>query len=279
MNRGSARRNIFEDESDVAMFSSCLADATAATEVIIESYCFMDNHFHLGVYCPEGRLSEMMQHLSANYTRWFNVAHGIDGSLFRGRFRSVLVQNELYLTTFTRYIHRNPADIGRDPASYPHSSLQAYTGQRRCQPWLDPSYPLLLSGGSAGYETFVLGDRPLDKELARSGAEWRPDELQRIWQSDGCPSVRKIASTVRSMVPHGQSEKGADDVTLLLACELTGRSSNDLHASLGFATAGSLRTALRRARIRMSDDAGLAALRQASLAVLAAPAVGETAGV
>lgn len=279
MNRGSARRNIFEDDNDVAMFSSCLGDATAATGVIIESYCFMRNHFHLGVFCPEGRLSDMMQHLSANYTRWFNVAHGIDGSLFRGRFRSVLVQNELYLVTFTRYIHRNPADIGRDPSSYPHSSLHAYTGRRRCEPWLDPSYPLLLSGGSDGYEAFALGDQPLDKKLARSGSEWRPDDLQRLWHADGCPSVREIASTVRTLVGHGQSEKHAADVTLILVCELTGRSSEELRDSLGFATAASLRTALRRARIRMADDAGLAALRRAALAVLAAPTVGETAGV
>jgi len=38
----------------------------------------------------------------------FNRAHASDGHLFRGRYKSILVDADSYLIELVRYIHRNP---------------------------------------------------------------------------------------------------------------------------------------------------------------------------
>jgi len=42
------------------------------------------------------------------YTQRYNRKHGEDGPLFRGRFKSVLVQDNVHLPGVVRYIHLNP---------------------------------------------------------------------------------------------------------------------------------------------------------------------------
>jgi Transposase IS200 like. len=39
----------------------------------VHAYCLMDNHFHLLIETPEGKLSKGMRHLSGVYTQRFIV--------------------------------------------------------------------------------------------------------------------------------------------------------------------------------------------------------------
>ncbi|MGM0575333.1 MAG: transposase [Myxococcota bacterium] len=57
-------------------------------------------------------LGRAMRHVLGVHTQRFNRRHGRDGPLFRGRFRSRLVQQERYLAELVRYIHMNPVDAG-----------------------------------------------------------------------------------------------------------------------------------------------------------------------
>lgn len=49
---------------------------------------------------------------SSIYTQRFNRTHGLDGQLFRGRFKSDLRDGDSYLLQLVRYIHRNPIRAG-----------------------------------------------------------------------------------------------------------------------------------------------------------------------
>ena len=46
------------------------------------------------------------------YTQRFNRIHKYDGQLFRGRYKSILVEVDSYLLELLRYIHKNPLRAG-----------------------------------------------------------------------------------------------------------------------------------------------------------------------
>ncbi|MEA3361139.1 MAG: hypothetical protein U9R17_17265 [Thermodesulfobacteriota bacterium] len=72
-----------------------------------------------------------MRHINGIYTQRFNRLHGYDGHLFRGRYKSVLIDEDSYLLQLVRYIHRNPlrAGLSKD-LNYPWSSHKAYTSKK-----------------------------------------------------------------------------------------------------------------------------------------------------
>jgi len=66
----------------------------------------------------------MMQRLGRRYVPYFNRRHARTGTLWEGRFRSSLVQDERYLMICHRYIELNPvrARMAHVPSDYPWSS-------------------------------------------------------------------------------------------------------------------------------------------------------------
>ena len=64
------------------------------------------------VQTPDANLSRFMRHLKGVYTQRYNVGHGSGGTLFRGRYKSILVEADSYVLQLVRYIHRNPLKAG-----------------------------------------------------------------------------------------------------------------------------------------------------------------------
>jgi putative transposase len=88
----------------------------------------MTNHEHLLVTpSTEHAVSRMMQSLGRHYVGYFNYSYARSGTLFEGRFRSYLVQEDRYFLTCLRYIELNPVRAGmvRDPSDYRWSSYRA----------------------------------------------------------------------------------------------------------------------------------------------------------
>ncbi len=166
MNRGAAKRDIFLDVRDRRLFLLLLAEAVEKFGIEIHSYCLMNNHYHLLVRTPEANLDLAIHHLASNYVRTFNARHGRDGPMFRSRYTSLVVDSEQYLAAVSRYIHRNPLDIGvAELVGYPWSSLAVFTGDRECPSWLKTGEVLRLTGGREAYEGFVGG--PFNGEVER----------------------------------------------------------------------------------------------------------------
>jgi putative transposase len=69
-----------------------------------------------------------MQFHGRFYVRYFNFTHQRTGTLYEGRFKSSIVQDQHYLLACQRYIELNPvrAGIVSDPADYPWSSYRAH---------------------------------------------------------------------------------------------------------------------------------------------------------
>lgn len=123
--RGNNRQICFVDKQDILVYAGWLKDYARKYEVAVHAWVFMTNHVHLLVTpSSDDGLSDTMQSLGRRYVRYFNNRHGRSGTLWEGRFKSCLVQTEIYLLHCYRYIEMNPVRAGMvdDPSAYRWSS-------------------------------------------------------------------------------------------------------------------------------------------------------------
>lgn len=166
-NRGVEKRDIFLDDQDYGVFISYLkfylmpptdsvdprgpsprlSPAQQLTnhnsKISLIAYCLMPNHFHLAIkQVDKDSMTNFIRALSTRYSMYFNKRYTRVGSLFQGRYKAVLVDNDMQFLYLTKYIHRNPLDLpGYTPQNlldYPYSSYHNFTGIIQ-QSWIDPS--------------------------------------------------------------------------------------------------------------------------------------------
>jgi len=149
VNRGADRGRIFFSRNDGLAFEHLLAEGAEVLGVEVHAYCLMPNHFHLLLHCPQGGLSKYMQRLGSKYSRRINARLDGEGSIFRSRFGSTLLDSPIYLAQAGRYIHRNPLELSPpvDPICYRWSSLRFYAGFEVPPPWLHTSRLVNLCAG------------------------------------------------------------------------------------------------------------------------------------
>lgn len=169
MNRGRRREEIYTDKHDYIVFIDLLQEASEMFNVSIAAYCLMSNHYHLLMQTPDANLSRCMRHINGVYTQRFNRRHGHDGTLFRGRYRSILIDQDSYLLELIRYIHRNPFESGIEKAfgQYPWSSHKGYLSNAKKWDWLHKEFILSMfskdkSAGIKLYKEFVLKENSED---------------------------------------------------------------------------------------------------------------------
>lgn len=154
MNRGRRREDIFEDDGDYRLFLDVLRDTAKMWNLNVSAYCLMSNHYHLLVQTPDGNLARCMRHLNGVYTQRYNRKHGYDGQLFRGRYKTVLIEEDSYLLELLRYIHRNPMEAGMvsELAEYHWSSHRGYLAHEKGWEWLhrDKLLKMLSKNEKAG---------------------------------------------------------------------------------------------------------------------------------
>jgi REP element-mobilizing transposase RayT len=138
LSRGNSGQSIFRTDDDRRLFLSLLEELSARFRIELNAYVLMGNHYHLLLNTAEANLSTAMQWFGTTYTRKFNIANQLNGHLFQGRFKSILVQNDAYLLRLSCYIHRNPlrAGIVERLADYPWSSYLHYAYKKKAPAWL-----------------------------------------------------------------------------------------------------------------------------------------------
>ncbi len=138
MNRGRGRQKIFHGQAYYDEFLHTLEEAHRRFGIEIHSYCLMPNHYHLLIKTPEANLGRAMRHINGVYTQRHNRMRKTDGSLFRGRYKAILVEEDSYQLQLSRYIHRNPlaAKLVENLKDYRWSSYQYYVSKKRSPPWL-----------------------------------------------------------------------------------------------------------------------------------------------
>jgi len=174
MNRGIARNKIVKGQKDYEEFLRTLSEIHELWHVQVYAYCVMNNHYHVCLKTPEGNLPRVMRHLDGLYTQRFNRSHQRDGPIFRGRYKSIVIDGDRYLTAVVRYIHLNPVEAGmvKGPEEYKWSSHTNYLRPKKAPQWLHVN-ELLEGFSSVGeFQEFVLsGNEDKLREFYTSGRQ------------------------------------------------------------------------------------------------------------
>jgi len=125
--RGNNRSACFYAEEDYLFYLEHLAEQAKKHGCAVHAYCLMTNHVHL-LLTPSKveSVGLLMKGLGQRYVQYINRTYRRSGTLWEGRFRSCLVQEEHYVLACYRYIELNPLRAGmvEHPAEYRWSSYR-----------------------------------------------------------------------------------------------------------------------------------------------------------
>ncbi len=127
--RGIDRRRLFRYKQDYELFLDIIATYLKRFKVHIMNYCLMPNHVHLLMKAElASDLPLFMKAILQVYAAKFRKKYKSVGFVFQNRYKSRLIDNDVYLLECARYIERNPvrAKIVEDVAEYPWSSYHYY---------------------------------------------------------------------------------------------------------------------------------------------------------
>lgn len=152
-NRGARRGTIFPEEQNYLFVQRRIRQYCTGLHLTMVAYCLMPNHYHFFVRQegdqPAGLLS---QRVFNSYTKAHNKLYERSGTLFEGRFRAVMVDNDRYLRHLCRYIHANPVKDGivAQLDAWPFSNYLDWIGQRQGT-LVDRTLVDEQFGGATGY--------------------------------------------------------------------------------------------------------------------------------
>ena len=125
--RGNNRQAIFFDDNDYRVYLDWAHQAAERYDCAIHAYVLMTNHVHI-LLTPttQHAVSAMVQYLGRHYGPYINRVYHRSGTLWEGRFKAHLVQEQRYLLACYRYIELNPVRAGMvaQPGEYPWSSYR-----------------------------------------------------------------------------------------------------------------------------------------------------------
>ena len=129
--RGNNRQPCFYADEDYCFYLEWLQEYSHDAGCSIHAYVLMTNHVHLLLTPTDTNSAGMlMKRLGQRYVQYVNRTYRRSGTLWEGRFRSCIAQQEEYLLACQRYIELNPvrAGIAEHPGEYCWSSY-ACNGQ------------------------------------------------------------------------------------------------------------------------------------------------------
>ncbi|SDU21814.1 transposase [Pseudomonas orientalis] len=168
--RGNNRAACFYADKDYIFYIDTLAELAELYGCKVHALCLMTNHVHLLLTptCCAGA-SLLMKGLGQRYVQYVNRTYQRTGTLWEGRFRSCLVQQENYVLACYRYIEMNPVRAGMvaHPGDYRWTSYRA-NAQGELSGFISPHavYSELGSGAAQRAEAYrsIFMDR-LSPEL------------------------------------------------------------------------------------------------------------------
>jgi putative transposase len=176
--RGNNRSALFQTSDDYRFYLELLGHASRKCQVQVHGYALMTNHVHVSVTpSTAASLPSMMKTIGETYVRCFNKHYERTGTLFEGRYKASLIQDERYWLTCLRYIELNPvrARLVSSPELYEWSSYRAH---------------------AFGYADPRLTPHPLFLALGRTSTD-----RNRAWQSTcGAPTNDDELTTIRRAI-------------------------------------------------------------------------------
>ena len=125
--RGNNRELCFFADDDYRFFLEWLEEYARSESCRMHAYVLMSNHVHLLLTGEQpDSIGNLMKRLGQRYVQYINRSYRRSGTLWEGRFRSCLANEEHYVLGCYRYIELNPVRAGmvEHPAEYRWSSYR-----------------------------------------------------------------------------------------------------------------------------------------------------------
>ncbi len=218
-NFGLEGKRVFPSAKYYECFLTALEETCARLNVEVHAYCLLPNEYHLLLKTPEGNLSRFMRQIDGLYTQYYQRLKKARGSLFRGRYKAVLVQPEKYLLPLSRYIHLG---VSKGKATdYDWSSAPAYANKVKPPSWLVREQVLsqLDAPVTRRYQKYaeylkegldeemahfygrknlssIMGDEKFRQKAAKKRSATKPRGVSRGANAKWRPSCKQIVSAV-----------------------------------------------------------------------------------
>lgn len=173
MQRSHNNSLCFFSESDYRFYLDTLEDLSKKENVKIHAYALLRDQVHiLATPKQADGISRLMKLQSQCYVQYVNKTYQRRGTLWKGRFRSCVVDPEHYLIKSQLYIEQNPVRLGlaNEPKDYMWSSCRANVGQL-ADPFLQPHSSYLALGNTVGecqeYYRYMLNQVLSDVDVER----------------------------------------------------------------------------------------------------------------
>ncbi len=108
MAHGNGFQWIYKNEEHIGLFKKILINIIRKYKVKIHAVVLMRNHYHILIETPHANLSKCMKKFNQDFARMFNNTTGRKGSVFRDRYKAILIEKESYFFNVLRYICQNP---------------------------------------------------------------------------------------------------------------------------------------------------------------------------
>lgn len=237
-------------------------------------------------------MARCMRHINGVYTQRFNRAHSMDGQLFRGRYKSILVDGDSYLLQLVRYIHRNPikAGLANRLSSYRWSSHKGYLSGAKKWDWLHKDFILSMLTSDRPqrimhYQSFVSAE--CDEEISRildadkwppfmgpqNFVDWIKGKYYKVVADPDVPQTKELAPPADAIVSIVcddydvgevdiyRSRRGffnePRNVAVLLLRQLRGDSLKRIAERFGMEKYSSVGSIMERMRARLQQDKNL----------------------
>lgn len=171
-NRANNHQNLFDCKSDYLFFLSAISSRLLESSDLLEkrrsfykkirifAYCLMPTHYHF-LLEQKGKddMAQFMKSLQLSYSLYRKRTRALRGRLYESRYKARLIESTRDFLNVSRYIHRNPIELGKDPYSYLYSSLRVYANSRvrksRRFHFLETAFLLKEFGSFSDYKEFL----------------------------------------------------------------------------------------------------------------------------
>ncbi|MCX5706223.1 MAG: transposase [Candidatus Omnitrophica bacterium] len=131
--RGNNRQDVLGSVEDKKIFLESLSKFKLRFGFKLYGLVLMDNHVHLVIRATNGKsISKIMQAIILSFSVKFRKKHNYSGYVWQGRFKSKVIDSDLYIVKCLEYVHNNPIRSGlvNSIKDYPWSSYHFYNNLR-----------------------------------------------------------------------------------------------------------------------------------------------------
>ena len=195
--RGNNRQPCFFADEDYLLYLDWLKEYARNTGCSIHAYVLMTNHVHLLLTPAQSEsAAHLMKQLGQRYVQYINRTYKRSGTLWEGRFRSSIIEQQNYLFVCQRYIEMNPvrASMVAYPEEYLWSSYQV-NGQGKNSDLVTP-HTLYLDLGQNDTERQLAYRELFCNELEPEGV----DKIRKATNGNFVLGSDKFAKEVSEML-------------------------------------------------------------------------------